>query len=214
MNTTLTLFFSSGSNHASCSSTAKFKGTLKVHTGSYVPEQTYVWGRLRSAIRWAWWWISRPPGSSRYVGSSWTFSPNQTCEGLLLSSWSHTVLQCRYSPVASGVEDVWSAYSAELSYEMYLRKVFFFNERNTVSCSRLLNAECCISLSLFFFFLFTATPMSHSHGTFWFPVLSPSVFSPFLRLMFFWSNNLSQRTASLWSTIIVVACIQTHSVSQ
>lgn len=44
--------------------------------------------------------------------------------------------------------------------------------------------------------------MAHS----WFPVLSPSVFSPFLCVMFFWSNNISQWMALLWSAVIVIAC--------
>lgn len=93
----------------------------------------------------------------------------------------------------------------ELLYNMFGETLF--NGEDMVSCSWLLNAECCISL-------FTATPMSHSYGTFWFPVLSPSVFFSFLCLMFFWSNHFSQCMASLWSTIIVIACIQTHLVSQ
>lgn len=46
--------------------------------------------------------------------------------------------------------------------------------------------------------------MAHS----WFPVLSPSVFSPFLCVMFFWSNNISQWMALLWSAVIVIACIK------
>lgn len=84
---------------------------------------------------------------------------------------------------------------------------FFLNVKDTLILS--LALECYISPS--FLSLSAETPMSHSRGTFWFPLLSPSVF--FSR-RFFWSNSLSPRMAPLWSTVIVTACIKTPLVSQ
>lgn len=79
------------------------------------------------------------------------FSLNQTSEGLC-TSWleaSHPqfcdcVRALLSSSVASNVEDAWSAYSVSCCTRCFWETLF--NGKNTVSCSWLINAECCISL--------------------------------------------------------------------
>lgn len=91
----------------------------------------------------------------------------------------------------------------ELLYKLFRESLF--NVKNIMSCCWLVNVKSCISP--FFQRHQWVTSVAHSD-------LSPSVFCPFHCLMFFWSNSLSQRTSLLWSTIIVIACMKTHLVSQ
>lgn len=119
---------------------------------------------------------------NRYMWSSWmsVFSLNQTSEGLC-TSWlatSHPLFLWlrRWAPPLLAMPRICLiCLQCELLYKLFWESLF--NGKNTVSCSWLINAERCISP---FFFFFTEAPMSHSYGTFWFPVLSPSVFCPFL----------------------------------
>lgn len=151
-----------------------------------------------------------------YLDSSWmsAFCLRQTSEGLCTSwlggqsptvSWAprrSAQLLCTIS-----IRRCWICLLCELLCKTLLRDSQFFSGKNSLSCCWLLNAD-------YYIIILTETPMNHSYGTLWSPVSSPSVPSPCLCLMLFWSNNLSQCMALLWSNIIVIACINTHLVPQ